>query len=53
MMSMMQSSPPAEQDCPVCHGVGFVCVGCNKPDGDCICEDEDGDIVPCPECNEP
>lgn len=35
--------------CVTCQGVGYICINCGNPDGDCTCLDE-MDIEPCPEC---
>lgn len=43
----MQGHP----ECAVCHGVGFICIECRHPEGECICDEEDGEMIACPECN--
>lgn len=43
--------PEATDDCSTCHGMGYVCAVCERPDGNCTCVDAGPSLVACPECS--
>ena len=43
------NNEPTIPDCDVCNDMGYICEVCDRPDGECTCEDGPT-LVPCPEC---
>lgn len=38
--------------CSRCHDMGYVCINCDQPDGECLCVDgEEPDLIRCDECD--